>query len=175
MEASQSTTGDDREQRRRCSAVYKWRPAWDMEMSAPTPVLGRSGAARCGREKQVRGGQRRLAHSGETELMKWCQRATSGATNEAVAAAAARERTADESAEGSVLMRCVQRGRAGLLPPHTAFTLRSHWRESAATWSWAEDRPEPTWTGTAFWPLVIGKLFPRFSKEENCWPIARQG
>lgn len=85
-------------------------------MSTLTLVLGRSdafwGGGRSRREKQVRRGQRRLACSRETELMKWCQYATSRATNEA----AARESMAKESAEGSVLMRSIQEGETGLLP-----------------------------------------------------------
>lgn len=55
--------------------------------------------------------------------MKWCQRATSGATNEA----AAKEGTTEEPAEGSVLMRSVQGGEAGLLPVPLRLTLHSHW------------------------------------------------
>lgn len=99
-----------------------------MEMSAL--ALGRSGAARCGREKQVRGGRRRLTRSGETELMKWRRRATSGATNEA---AAEREGTAEEPADSSVLMRSVQGGEPGLLPVPLRLTLRSHWLRTKET------------------------------------------
>lgn len=54
--------------------------------------------------------------------MKWCQRATSGATNEA-------------PAEGSVLMRSVQGGEAGLLPVPLRLTLQhtlaAHERDAA--------------------------------------------
>lgn len=140
-----------------------------MEMS--TPALGRSGAARCGREKQVRGGRRRLTRSGETELMKWRRRATSGATNEA---AAEREGTAEEPADSSVLMRSVQGGETGLLPVPLRLTLRSHWLRTKETLP-CEVQRQSGQDRHGNLAVVYRRHSSTVPGEKNCWPILRQG
>lgn len=129
-------------------------------MSMLTPVLGRSGATRCGLEKQVHGGQRQLTCGRETELMKRRQHATSGATNEV----AAREETAEEPAEGCVLMHSLQGGEAGLLPVLLRLTLRSHWLRTK------QELPGEVQRCSGYRQIISLVL-----GEENCWPIPRRG
>lgn len=168
-ETSQSTKGTTSNRSVAAPLFLNENQHGEMEMSTLAP--GRSGAARCGREKQVRGGRRRLARSGGTELMKWRRRATSGATNEA-AAAAEREGTAEEPADSSVLMRSVRggEGRQGCSQFHCG--SRCDRTEETLPCEVQRQSGQDRHGNLA---VVYRRHSSTVLGEKNCWPIVRQG